>query len=67
MMFLSKRVEFLHTHAHQVLLKSPGDGSPLHFFQLLITDEMLDDVVSQTRLYASQFIAIGPHSRVQQQ
>ena len=47
----------------------PGDGSPLHFFGLLITDEMLDDIITQTRLYATQFIAahtIGPRSRVQQ-
>ena len=45
------------------------DGTPLHFFQLFITDEILDDVVAQTQLYANQFIVahtIGPRSRVQQ-
>ena len=45
------------------------DGTPLNFFQLLITDEFLDDVVAQTHLYANQFIAahtIGPRSCVQQ-
>ena len=47
----------------------PSDGSPLHFFRMLVTDNIVDHAVTQTRLYASQFIhthTIGPRSRVQQ-
>ena len=46
-----------------------GDGSPLHFFRMMVTDEMLDEVVAQTHLYATQFInahTISTRSRVQQ-
>jgi hypothetical protein len=46
-----------------------GDGTPLHFFQLYINDEILENVVAQTQLYANLFIAahtIGPRSHIQQ-
>lgn len=46
-----------------------GDGSPLHFFSMLVTDDMLDNIVEQTNLYASQYVdthTITPRSRVQQ-
>ena len=46
-----------------------GDGSPHHLFQMLVTDNMLDHVVTHTRLYARQYISahtIVPRSRVQQ-
>ena len=46
-----------------------GDGSPLHFFQMLVTDDMLDNIVQQTNLYASQYTdthTITLRSRVQQ-
>ena len=45
------------------------DGTPLQFFNLLVDDAMLDNIVEQTCLYASQFIAsneLGPRSRVHQ-
>ena len=47
-----------------------GDGSPLHFFQMLVTDDMLDNIVEQTNLYASQYTdtntnTITPRSRAQ--
>ena len=48
--------------------QAPGN-TPLDFFQLMVTDVMLDDIVAQTRLYASQFIdshTINPRSCVQQ-
>ena len=41
-------------------------NTPLDFFQLMVTDVMLDGIVAQTRLYASQFIdshTINPRSR----
>ena len=53
MMSLSKRVNFPLTHTRQVVLNHPEMDHPLHFFRLLITDEMLDGVVAQTHLYAS--------------
>ena len=44
------------------------DGeSPLDFFSLLFTDEMLEHIVAQTNLNAQQFIdshELAPHSRV---
>ena len=46
-----------------------GDSSPLHFFQLLVTDEMLDGVVGQIQLYVTQYIdahTINPRSHIQQ-
>ena len=48
--------------------QAPGN-TPLDFFELMVTDAMLDDIVAQTRLYGSQFIdshTINPRSRVQQ-
>ena len=41
--------------------------SPLDFFKLFVTDEMLDHVVEQTNIYADQYIdstTLPPHSRV---
>ena len=46
-----------------------GDGTPLEFFQLLVTESMLDNIVEQTNIYASQYKGshkITPRSRVQQ-
>ena len=46
-----------------------GDGSPLQYFKMLVTDTMLDSIVRETNLYATQYISthtITPHSRVQQ-
>ena len=46
-----------------------SDGSPLTFYQLLVTERMLDDIVKQTNIYANQYIAahtLHPRSRVQQ-
>ena len=43
--------------------------TPLDFFQLIFTEEMMEQIVTQTNLYAEQFIEsheLGPHSRVQQ-
>ena len=31
------------------------DGTPLEFFQLLVTESMLDNIVEQTNLYAFQY------------
>ena len=46
----------------------PMEGkSPLDFFSLLVTDGMLEHIVSQTNLSAQQFIEtheLAPHSRV---
>ena len=44
-----------------------ADKSPLDFFKLLVTDDMLDHVVEQTNIYAEQYISstdLPPHSRV---
>ena len=46
-----------------------GDGTPLAFFQLLVTQSMLDNIVEQTNLYAFQYTnshTITPRSCVQQ-
>ena len=46
-----------------------SDKSPIDFFGLLVTDNMLTSIVEQTNLYAQQFMAdhnLGPRSRVQQ-
>ena len=43
------------------------DGTPLNFFRLMVSDEMLDNIVRQSCTYAEQFIAsheLGPRSRV---
>ena len=43
------------------------DKSPLDFFKLMVTDEMLDHIVEQTNIYAQQYIdstTLPPHSRV---
>ena len=43
------------------------DKSPLDFFKLLVTDEMLDHIVEQTNIYAQQYInstTLPPHSCV---
>ena len=46
----------------------PMEGkSPLDFFSLLLTDGMLEHIVTQTNLSAQQFIEsheLAPHSRV---
>ena len=42
------------------------DKTPLDFFKLLVTDDMLDLIVEQTNLYAQQFMDatdLPPHSR----
>ena len=42
-------------------------NSPLSYFSLLVTNDMLEHIVSQTNIYANQFIAnhdLAPHSRV---
>ena len=45
----------------------PADGSPLNYFQMLVTDAMLDIIVSQTNLYATQYThTLAPCSRVHQ-
>ena len=43
--------------------------TPLDFFSLLFTEDMMQQIVTQTNLYAQQFIdshELGPHSRVRQ-
>ena len=43
--------------------------SPLDFFSLLLTEEMLQNIVTQTNLSAQQFVEtheLPPHSRVRQ-
>ena len=43
------------------------DKSPLDFFKLLVTNDMLDHIVEQTHLYVQQYIdttTLPPHSRV---
>ena len=43
------------------------DRTPLNFFHLMVSDEMLDNIVRQSCTYADQFIAsheLGPRSRV---
>ena len=40
------------------------DKSPLDFFKLLVTDEMLDHIVEQTNIYAQRIDTTSPHSRV---
>ena len=44
-----------------------SNKTPLDFFKLLVTDDMLDGIVEQTNLYAQQFMdatSLPPHSRV---
>ena len=44
-----------------------SDKTPLEFFKLMVTDEMLEKIVQQTNLYAEQFISshnLAPRSRV---
>lgn len=46
-----------------------GKAEPLDFFKMLWTNEILDNIVAQTNLYADQFIAendLSPHSRARQ-
>ena len=46
-----------------------GDRSPLHYFEMLVTDATLYSIVTQTDLYARQYTdthTITPRSRVQQ-
>ena len=43
------------------------NATPLDFFKMLLTDDILDIIVTQTNLYASQFISthnLSPRSRV---
>ena len=43
------------------------NATPLHFFSMLLTDNILDNIVEQTNLYANQFISthsLAPRSRV---
>ena len=43
------------------------ESSPLSYFSLLLTDDMLHHIVEQTNLNANQYIGsheLGPHSRV---
>ena len=43
------------------------DRTPLNFFHLMVSDEMLDNIVRQSCTYADQFIAsheLGPRSRI---
>lgn len=66
-MSLSKTVEFPLTCTRQVALNQPEMEH--HFFQLYINDEILENIVAQTQLYANLFIAahtIGPRSHIQQ-
>ena len=46
----------------------PVEGNrPIHYFSLLVTEDMLQNTVTQTNLHAQQYIAnndIPPHSRV---
>ena len=45
-----------------------GD-TPLDFFSVLFTEEMMEQIVTQTNLYAEQFLEsheLGPHSRARQ-
>jgi len=47
----------------------PTNASPLDFFKLYVTDDIVDMIVQQTNLYAAQYIAnntIPPHSAVNQ-
>ena len=49
--------------------EATGNDSPLHFFQMLVTDTMLDTTVQETNRYAAQYISthtLPPRSRVQQ-
>ena len=44
-----------------------GDDRPIRYFSHLITNDMLQNVVTQTNLYAQQYIEghdLAPHSRV---
>ena len=44
-----------------------SNKTPLDFFKLLVTEDMLDGTVEQTNLYAQQFMdatSLPPHSRV---
>ena len=44
-----------------------GGNSPLEYFSLLFSNDMLEHIVTQTNLSADQYIAshdLGPHSRV---
>ena len=44
-----------------------SNKTPLDFFKLLVTEDMLDGIVEQTNLYAQQFMdstPLPPHSRV---
>ena len=38
------------------------DKSPLDFFKLMVTDEMLDHIVEQTNIYAQQYSDTTPLS-----
>ena len=43
------------------------DATPYEFFQMLVTDDILDNIVEQTNVYANQFISshsLAPRSRV---
>ena len=43
------------------------NGTPLDFLKMLLTDDILDKIVEQTNLYASQYISshdLPPRSRV---
>ena len=43
------------------------NATPLEFFRMLLTDDILDNIVTQTNLYASQYISthnLPPRSRV---
>ena len=33
-----------------------SDKAPIDFFHLMVTDQMLEEVLKQTRLYAQQFV-----------
>ena len=44
-----------------------GDNRPIHYLSHLVTDDMLQKIVTQTSLYAQQYIEshdLSPHSRV---
>ena len=56
--------EYTHTPGCAVSVEG---NRPLQYLSLLVTDDMLENIVTQTNLNAEQFIAnheLGPHSRV---
>ena len=40
------------------------NATPLEFFRMLVTDDILENIVTQTNLYASQYISTQPPSSV---